>query len=802
MSKTIRIRTTPNGTDKYIKVPIEQDFDFIEVLSLRISQEEAYRNFCADYGVIVGRVVINSGFGVPNAKVSVFIPIDDIDKEDPLISGLYPYEVVTDKNIDGIRYNLLSKKPETDNNCFTPVGTLPDKRETIDNEVLNKIYCKYYKFTTTTNHAGDFMVFGVPLGTYTVHIDADISDIGIASQRPYDLINQGSSEKLFESTTKFKGGTNLDKLPQIKTANIGVNVNPFWGNAETCEIGITRVDFDTNLQINTTSLFLGSIFTDSGKMSLNLGCNPKNDQGEQDNFKTGAGVIKMIRAKEYNITDWVNTNSITPLELEEFDVEGGELIDDDGTFAFPLPMNIGHVITDEFGNLIPSNNPEVGIATKGLYRFKMNFTEPNENPKFRTAHMLFPSLGKDFGGTGGSVNGGTQGGTEDQRFTTDINAYNDINKDFHLFEFKQLYTIAHYIKKYKKGFNRFSFLGIKNTDVTTETNPFPYTNAMWKFDLLYYILAFFVEFVAILLKFLAVLINLCFGFCLTIWLGLDKRCITFLEKELCIPNERITFANFDLCISICPFKWLGGIIGTINLPCETRPNGQIPIDFQSSSDGCCGNQSGLIQTGGQGNCEKVFNSPRFNTCFKPSDISSLPTVKDIEDWVCCAKISIAESRNVIRRVFFDAWVLGTAYLFQFKYKKKIKKSTGQVKKEKFCGPGADHFRGDDYKRNKCCLDSGNGSNCDKCLLRGPNTTKNRTYAGIENYHEIYHNSSITGANDINDVIYCNALMSTKIVSLGRIEMCEETLEQIDNSIQASQALTKYVQSSIFYTGTF
>jgi hypothetical protein len=79
MSKTIRIRTTPNGSDKYIKVPIEQDFDFIEVLSLRISQEEAYRNFRADYGVIVGRVVINSGFGVPNAKVSVFIPIDDIE---------------------------------------------------------------------------------------------------------------------------------------------------------------------------------------------------------------------------------------------------------------------------------------------------------------------------------------------------------------------------------------------------------------------------------------------------------------------------------------------------------------------------------------------------------------------------------------------------------------------------------------------------------------------------------------------------------------------------------------------------
>ena len=56
MSNTIRIRTTPNGGDKYLKLPIKQDWDFIEILSLKISQEDAYRKFCSDYGVIVGRV--------------------------------------------------------------------------------------------------------------------------------------------------------------------------------------------------------------------------------------------------------------------------------------------------------------------------------------------------------------------------------------------------------------------------------------------------------------------------------------------------------------------------------------------------------------------------------------------------------------------------------------------------------------------------------------------------------------------------------------------------------------------------
>jgi hypothetical protein len=68
MADTIRIRTTPNGEDKYIKINVEQIW-FYWGLSLKLSQEDAYRKFCSDYGVIVGRVSVNNGFGVPNAMV-------------------------------------------------------------------------------------------------------------------------------------------------------------------------------------------------------------------------------------------------------------------------------------------------------------------------------------------------------------------------------------------------------------------------------------------------------------------------------------------------------------------------------------------------------------------------------------------------------------------------------------------------------------------------------------------------------------------------------------------------------------
>ena len=96
MSNTIRIRTTPNGNDKYLKVKLDQDFDFIEILSLRISQDEAYTKFCSDYGTIVGRVIINSGFGVPNAKVSIFIPLSSDDEANkPIIAELVPLSIAS-----------------------------------------------------------------------------------------------------------------------------------------------------------------------------------------------------------------------------------------------------------------------------------------------------------------------------------------------------------------------------------------------------------------------------------------------------------------------------------------------------------------------------------------------------------------------------------------------------------------------------------------------------------------------------------------------------------------------------------
>ena len=64
MSKSYRIRTKPGEDDGYLKVNLDlnQNYDFLEILSLKISQKEEYQGFCADYGVIAGRIDINNGY--------------------------------------------------------------------------------------------------------------------------------------------------------------------------------------------------------------------------------------------------------------------------------------------------------------------------------------------------------------------------------------------------------------------------------------------------------------------------------------------------------------------------------------------------------------------------------------------------------------------------------------------------------------------------------------------------------------------------------------------------------------------
>lgn len=811
-NKSIRIRTKP-GVGKNITFDLNQDFDFLEILSLKISQDDLYNSFCASYGVLVGRVIANGGFGVPNSKVSVFIPITSEDEKNDLIKELYPYKVTTSKNSEGYRYNLFLN--DTSCNINTNIGSFPTKEELIADDIQLEIFEKYYKYTTRTNAAGDYIIFGVPTGQQTIHIDTDLSDIGLISIRPYELIEQGFSEKLFKSSAEFRSSTNLDELPQVKTQSKGVDVMPFWGDVDKCSFGITRVDFNIGTEITPSSIFMGSVFTDTKKNALNKRCNPKNDMGSQCELDTRTGSIDILRVVYNEFEDPIGIESFTPRV-------GKKLIDEDGTYTFNLPMYYDKVVTDEFGNLVKSNDPEKGVATKGKYRFKLKFDEPSIIKKRTTASLIVPTLNRIHGGTTG---------TEQQRWTDDITQYNDSNSvneftptfgqkypifplssvqtqpqdpespvprtvmsdldlDFHTFEWKQVYTLSQFIKKYKRGNNRFSFLGLKSIDECDYNNYLPFTTAIKKTSFNFALQRLFINFISAIFKILIIMGNL--RFC-----GSVRFCGT------CQCRKIADFAPFGFISDKLTETWPDGI----RLPCgdseyvinpscgslDTCVCDGDEILYGGNSTGsspCCPNSEGT-------DCEDDscirFNvlTPNENNC---SSLSAL------EEWKCCSILNSARENNAIRFSFFDAWLNGSAYLFQFKTKVKIKNDG--TTKGKFCGPGSSNTGGDNYVdyisgtlggpinfSNNTCSEG-------QCLILGPSIDPiDKNYVGGVSTFPIPKPQNIVvpnnspgipnGANDADEFIYCNWASSTKIISLGPIEMCEDVFNEITGCISTN-----------------
>lgn len=395
-----RIRTVL-GSENNLQVKLDQNYEMLEILSFQMFQSDIYTRDCSKFGVVCGRVFANSGFGIPNAKVTIFIPLQPEDENNPVISTLYPYQRIDTINEDGYRFNILPYSPSYSNH--TPVGTFPDRIDALIDKSVVEIYDKYYKYTVKTNDSGDFMIFGAPLGQQTIVMQVDVSDIGQFSLTPQDLIRLGVATQDQVDGSRFRFSTNLNELPQIITINKTINVAPFFGQKEVCDFNIGRIDFDltkeANLKLEPTAIFMGSLVSDSDKNKVrkkgNVGdwgnCKSKTKGGYNCELTTGPGQIDAIRQ-----TIFVDENGL-PV-LEEYKIEGnGKVIDDNGNWVVELPMNLNYVYNDENGDLVISNDPTIGVPTTAKYRFKVKWDQPTRvNGEIKRAYYLLPNI-KEYG---------------------------------------------------------------------------------------------------------------------------------------------------------------------------------------------------------------------------------------------------------------------------------------------------------------------------------------------------------------------------------------------------------------------
>jgi hypothetical protein len=565
MGKSYRIKATP-GKDQNLVLQVDQDFEQLEILSLKIRQSDVYTRMCSDYGVIAGRVFANNGYGIPKAKLSIFIPVSDQDLQNPTISTIYPYKTLSDTNEDGYIYNLLPYLPSYPGHVAT--GTFPSRKDNLVDQTAIEIYDKYYKYTVQTNESGDFLIYGVPVGTHTLVMNVDLSDIGQFSMTPHDLIRMGIATTEQVDGVKFKASTNLLELPQIIIINKSIEVSPFWGEEDVCQIGITRTDFDLtaekNVKIQPTSIFLGSLLSGSNNVALKTNCKAKKNLGDLCQLVTGPGEILAITQTIFN-----DANGLPILEQAKLP-NAGKLIDGDGNWMFDLPMNYNYVTTDEFGNIVISDDPTVGVPTQAKYRFKIKWQQSKSiSEDYKRAYYLVPNL-KEKGWTNSSADPLIIGGgalsnmIQSYAFDLDWSAYtfgslNLLNNEllsyincedrFYLFDYNKVYTVSGLIDNFKFQNNKERFIGIKQIgDLSCDdnVNPFPVNDGVFHTPLLWIILNIVLSIIGVVLlpiiimyDFVAFLINLIY------------KIVVKILCELC--GIRI--------IRVRPFGWICRSIG-------------------------------------------------------------------------------------------------------------------------------------------------------------------------------------------------------------------------------------------------
>lgn len=607
-NKSYRIKANV-GQDSVLNVNLNQDFKTLEVLSLKFDSENLYKFHTSNYGCVAGRVLANGNFGIPNAKISIFIKATDEDLSDAILSYLYPYKNTRTKNDDGIRYNLLPDQQLSD--CHRNVGTFPNKRLVLDDNNVFEVYDKYYKYTTRSNEAGDYMIFGVPVGEQTIHVDIDLSDIGILSQRPRDMVYKGYNVTQFENANMFKSSTELDSLTQIISQNSNVYVYPFWGEKTEGDIAITRKDIEIQYTFEPTCVFMGSIITDEKSNAISKVCVPSGRMGKMDRLTTGNGTIEMIRKKPDG-------------SVEELIVQGNQLIDGNGIWCYQIPMNLDYVRTDEYGNIVPTDDPKKGIATRARVRFRMSITEFETGGQFSHAAKTLvpnnPQTEDDLDYVFGT-------NTLDDEFGT--KSYRDLF-------WNQVYSVKSYIPRFQQGsYNRNKrFSGIKEINVNGGNNPLPYNNMRIDisfifglqcaiFHILLWIVGIYNRFMYHFWNGLRGIGLGIFGYPFKDWADNRFRCL-YIGDSFCPDLEGWYFAPK------CPSgsKPFDNVWKAIK---STDENGDKPIDKES--------------------IEYKNANDNNKTCLTNS----------IKYFIQCVEINLAMEYDVIQFDFYNDWINGVIY---------------------------------------------------------------------------------------------------------------------------------------------
>jgi hypothetical protein len=362
--------------------------------------------------------------------------------------------------------------------------------------------------------------------------------------------------------------------------------------------------------------------------------------------------------------------------IEEFSVEGGRVIDDDGTWAFQIPMNLDYKVTDEFGNLIPSQDPNKGVATSASVRFKINMDETGGEGRLRTrASYLVPNNPQN---------------PSEVDYTFDQSTK---STSFRKLEWNKIYSVSNFIPRFQKQVNVIpnpakarGFTGVKDVDACAgDKTPFPYNKVNTELNPIFFIICLIIKIMAFLIS----IMNFIIIPLINIMIKVINAIMNAIVNVVCGIVDAINSVSSLLGLNLnCGLSWTDiEYIPCIAIQCPSD-NGKF------YAPGCMAGDSKNAADAKYGTVQGGANS-------------------GLDD---CIAFEMAKALNIFQLDFYNDWVNGTLFSFLLKYKKK-KRHT-----EKFCEYDCKDFGGgvdtnnngvpDNHCRNSLLLDTcyNSGSN--------------------------------------------------------------------------------------------
>jgi len=219
--------------DMFIDVALHRTFGTLDTLSIYNNLVNSFPSQESPTGTVFGRLVAlqkiidvngnNITIPLRNVPVGVFNPTDE-----------FPSPASSDENGNRITLNLSEAARAAD--YFNIQSYTADTTNYLHSGREFTAVPAYYKYVTTTNDEGEFVIHNVPTGTQTLFFEVDLFKQGL------------TQDEIALNFYPFPAddSPNIDGLPNLFFRQFPIDVVPTWGTLQT---GYTEVNIKVELDL-------------------------------------------------------------------------------------------------------------------------------------------------------------------------------------------------------------------------------------------------------------------------------------------------------------------------------------------------------------------------------------------------------------------------------------------------------------------------------------------------------------------------------------------------------------------------